>query len=172
MSLGASLLRLGRASRETAEKWAGLLVHPFSHRKCLMSLLHHYYGWADSLPEPPHRPGALPSLQPRVQRIPAHVLDEIWACAVHLPLSVSFLRWPVDEELSSTDATLKKGGITRAPLPGEAANLMWRQVEVKGENVRLDWSREGALPPPCEMRPPNQDVADLSEALQHRITQS
>ena len=77
----------------------------------------------------------------------------------------------MDEELSSTDATLKKGGITRAPLLAEAANLLWRQAEVKGENVRLDWSREGALPPPSEMRPPNQDVADLSEALQHRVTQ-
>ena len=41
MSLGVNLLRLGRASRETAEKWGGLLVHPFSHRKYLMSLLYH-----------------------------------------------------------------------------------------------------------------------------------
>ena len=136
-----------------------------------MSLLHHYYGWADSLPEPPQRAGATPSAQLRIQKIPAHIADEIWASTAHLPLSISFLSWPVDEELSSTDATLKKGGITRAPLPTEAANLVWRQAEVKGENVRLDWSREGALAPPSEMRPPNQDVADLPEALQHRVTQ-
>ena len=94
MCLGSSLLRLGRASRETAEKWAGLLVHPFSHRKCLMSLRHHYYGWTDSLPEPPRRLGATPSAEPRVQKIPAHILDEIWACSAHLPLSVPFRGGP------------------------------------------------------------------------------
>ena len=41
-----------------------------------------------------------------MQKIPAHIQDEIWGASVHSPFALANLRRQVDEELFSSDATL------------------------------------------------------------------
>ena len=76
----------------------------------------HFSAWSSSLPPPPGRTAGAPVPQEgtssgeRVEKIRCHILDEIWAVCVHLPLASTNMKRQVDEEISSTDATLVKGG--------------------------------------------------------------
>ena len=71
--LVAETICLGHINKKGLQKLLGLVVHPFSHRKCLMASLHSVYAWLESLDEGP------------LVRIPPEVQDELLAVVLLLP---------------------------------------------------------------------------------------
>ena len=71
----------------------GSLVHPFSHRPELNSVLHRVYKWKTSL-----EPG-------RVYKMPGDIRDELHVAVLYLSLCDVSVRAPAEDVLRATDAT-------------------------------------------------------------------
>ena len=54
-----------------------------------------------------------------------------------LPLATAQTRWPVEERVSTTDATPTHGGATRISVSSELAVALYRTSEQKGCRTRL-----------------------------------
>jgi hypothetical protein len=93
------VIQYGKATKKLMQKLLGLLIHPFSHRKCLMAILQFSYRWTETLSE--HTETKLNFV----------VRDELLACLMLLPFAASSVRWPISEEITATDATPLMGGV-------------------------------------------------------------
>ena len=80
-------------TKEMAEKLAGGLEPLFSHREEGRSSLHRFHKWASKLPE---REAAA---------IPPDIRKECFLAGLLSVAAVASIRWEVDRELTSTDAT-------------------------------------------------------------------
>ena len=96
-------LKLARASvvsKKAMQKMLGLFVHPFQHRRLLMSVWDTAYVWTAQLSDTGLHP------------LPLRVSDEIVCAALLLPLASANIRWPVNCCVSTTDATPVAAGAT------------------------------------------------------------
>ena len=98
LTLEALLLR--RWTKDIGQKLLGLYVHPFSHRKILMSTFHRSYRFVSSMPDE------------GTASLPADVKSEFVAAACMLPLARAHMRWQVSREIIATDATPHQGGVS------------------------------------------------------------
>ena len=118
----------GWASGDVLRKVSGYLSYAFQYRRELYCLQHHLYKH-------------IARLEPRKWvRLPGHILDELRACALHLPFAFWDMRRPLNQTLTATDATPTTGGCVSASIPATLAAALWRHTEVKGEATRLDRS--------------------------------
>ena len=84
--------------------------------------------------------------------------------------AVANIRWEVDSELTSTDATQFAGGSTRMSVCPELAQSLYRLTERAGADVHLLTEEERASPndsrpEDCEVLPPSEEVSELSLRL-------
>ena len=88
--------------------------------------------------------------------------------ALMLPLAAACVRWPIDERVVTTDATLVRGGATEAYLSPELCRRMYYVCEQRGCPVSLrgfgDLGRE--------LAPRVPEVAELVAATQWRSSRS
>ena len=118
----------GWASRDLLRKVVGYLSYAFQYRRELYSLKHHLYKF-------------LARMKPKGwHRLPGHILDELRACALHLPFAVWNMRRKLNRVVTATDATPTSGGCVSAEVSEELASALWRHTEVRGEATRLDRS--------------------------------
>ena len=87
------LLRLRVCDVTSLDCAHGSLVHPFSHRPELNSVLHRVYKWKTSL-----EPG-------RVYKMPGDIRDELHVAVLYLSLCDVSVRAPAEDVLRATDAT-------------------------------------------------------------------
>ena len=121
-------VRAGRASKAVLQKLVGFLAFAFQFRRELFCLMHRIYVFVAGLPED------------RVMKLPAYILDELRALALHLP----FARWKMRRRLHptilATDATPSSGGAVRAKASQALLQELWRRSEMRGAPLRLDRS--------------------------------
>ena len=140
----------GWASRKAMQKLMGLCIHPFMHRRELMSLFHHAYIFIEKLPDT------------GVRKLPAYVKDELLCALLVLPLAEANVRSPVSTQISATDASSKMGGRASTLTSKSLAKTLYRFSEKKGEHTRLDWQLH-AIDPPSRME---EAPLPLVEAMQ------
>ena len=120
-------LALGRVSKALMSSLLGSYVHPFCHRRELMSIFGTSFRWCSRLPE---RGSCW---------LPAAVCDELLAAAVHLPLAEVNLRDPISTKIHFADATPTGGGSVSSLVSRDLAEGLYDFGEHKGNYVRLDW---------------------------------
>ncbi len=138
----------------------GSLVHPFSHRPELNSVLHRVYKWKTSL-----EPG-------RVYKMPGNIRDELHVAVLYLSLCDVSVRAPAEDVLRATDATPSGFGGCAADCPPKLMRALHRLDRHRGEHVRLDWADTNApWLPSCV---PKADAATnaLFEQLAWKVTTS
>ena len=74
----------------------------------------------------------------RINRVHAEVLTELAAAALILPLVYADLRWGVDTEVSTTDATPIRRGAVRAQVPYVLTWELYTAGAHASEHTRLD----------------------------------
>ena len=125
--LVAYWLSMGPTTRDIFYRVLGLFIHPFMHRRNLMSIFHRSYKWLHSMEE--HL----------FFRIPPDIVDELLGASLMLPHSFTCTRWPVSHRLSCTDATPQSGGACACRGSRRPGEMLFRVAEQKGQYVRLDW---------------------------------
>eukprot|EP00438_Fugacium_kawagutii_P016231 Skav211918 [mRNA] locus=scaffold1200:96943:99030:- [translate_table: standard] len=151
--------QLRAVSKKLLQSVTGLLVHPFMHRRCLMSLLQDTFVWIEKLDDTSARP------------LPVAVKEELLSCALVLPLCHSNVRWPISSRVGASDASLSNGGRAAALVPPVVAQTLYRFAEHKGEAVRLDWAN-GAVQPPTSMEQAPRELEELIGDLPWNQTES
>ncbi len=141
--LTGALVLEGKGSKKALQKLVGLYVHPFMHRRELMSLFHHTYLYIEKLPE-----GS-------VVKLPTYVCDELVTAMIMLPLAEANVRSPISVQIAATDASSKMGGRASTLTTRSLAKLLYRCAESKGEHTRLDWDTHCLEVPSCMKRPPD-----------------
>ena len=139
---------LKTVSKRMMQQLSGLLIHPFMHRRMLMSLLSETFTWTEGLSETDSR------------SMPASVREELIWSALCLPLAHMNIRWEISNRIACSDASLKMGGRCAATTTPEIAKTLYRFSEHRGEHIRLDWSN-GALAPASTMEQVPQEIEDL-----------
>jgi hypothetical protein len=146
-------VQLKTVTRKLLEQLLGLLVHPFSHAKHLMSILQHSYVWLHQLPlKGPVKWNYI-------------VRDELLSAVFMFPFAQSNIRWPISTVLSATDATPLRGGGATSCISVALAEDLYRASEFRGEHVRLDWTRFAELLNPTTMIQPQQRIHDIVSSL-------
>ena len=151
--LAFSLALYGSATKAVLRSMVGSLVHPFMHRRCLMSILSSTFHFIENMS--PTQECALP----------ADVVDELLMSFLWLPFAYTNIRAETCTTVSATDATNVRGGACRALIPGQLARSLFRRGEQRGEHGKLRWSDLEVEMLPTLMRPPSADVDALVEAL-------
>ena len=114
-------------SKKAMQQLLGQYIHPFMHRRELMSVFHKSFSFV----------GASESKEPL--RIPELVKEELLQAVLILPFAFSCIRWPISSRVSATDATPKAaGGAYTYTSPCHAESL-YQLGEHRGEHTRLDW---------------------------------
>lgn len=149
-ALTHALVLEGKASKKALQKLLGLYVHPFMHRRELMSLFHHSYLYIENLPEK------------GLSRMPAYVGDELITAMMMLPLAECNIRAPVSVQVSATDASSQMGGRASTITSPALAKTLYRFSECRGEHVRMDWESHG-LEPPTTMQPAPIALVDVMQ---------
>eukprot|EP00438_Fugacium_kawagutii_P014674 Skav232095 [mRNA] locus=scaffold2353:86437:88234:+ [translate_table: standard] len=126
----------------------GLLVHPFMHRRALMSLLQETFRWIEQLKDSDKK------------TLPIPVREELLTCALMLPVCHSNCRWHVSKRIGASDASLSHGGRAATLTSQAVANTLYRYAEHKGEHVRLDWSK-GQVALPSHMNQAPEELESL-----------
>ena len=129
-----SVCQLKRVSKKLLQGMTGLLVHPFMHRRSLMSILQDTFLHIEKLGDKESRP------------LPVSVKEELLCAALLLPLAHSNCRWEVSPRIGASDASLTHGGRAAALVPDSVAQTLYRFSENRGEHVRLDWARAAVVP--------------------------
>ena len=139
---------LKTVSKRMMQQLSGLLIHPFMHRRMLMSLLSETFTWTETLSDIDSKP------------MPVSVREELIWSALCLPLAHSNIRWDISNRIACSDASLKMGGRCATSTLPEIAKTLYRFSEHRGEHIRLDWA-SGALAPSSTMEQAPQEVEDL-----------
>ncbi len=142
----------------TLDTVLGSLVHPFSHRPELSSVLHRIYKWRHSL------------VDGVVYKFPGDIRDELCVAVLFLALCDVNVRAPCEDVLRATDATPTGFGGCVAPCPARVMRALFRFGRHRGEHVRLDWADTNATWMPSWM--PKADAATnaLFEQLPWRVS--
>ena len=104
-----AVARRGSCTQNVLRSLAGSLVHPFMHRRSLMSSLSAIYRLIDTM-SPVGETSLLPA-----------VVDELLCGCLLLCFAFTDIRSPVCPTVSATDATCSKGGAARALVPPSLA---------------------------------------------------
>ena len=150
-TLTHALISEGKASKKALQKLLGLYVHPFMHRRELMSLFHHTYLYLEKLPES------------GIVKLPAYVGDELLTAMMVLPLAECNIRLPVSVQISATDASSGMGGRASTLTTKALSKTLYRFCENRGEHVRMDWDSHG-LEPPTSMQPAPVALVDCLQS--------
>ena len=137
-------------TREFLDKWDGLFVHPFGHRKECSSVLHRWYKWKNTI-------GPLDRV-----KMPADIKDEITMAALLLPLAVAHLKWPISNIVTATDATPTTGASIQACVTNDLAGAMYSATEFVGQHVCLEVP--GVIPQESKIAPPLEEVENVVAA--------
>ena len=147
------------ASVEVLRKVAGYLSFAFQYRREFYSLKHHLYKFVARMK------------RDRWVRLPGHILDELRACALHLPFAQWNMRKALSQTLMATDATPTSGGCVSASITKELGQALWRHTEVRGEATRLDRSEFLELQKEAP-REASQFASTVSECLGWKVESS
>lgn len=126
------------------------------HRRVTFSVFHSAFKWCDSLTD-----GELVAWD-RVARA------EVAIATLMLPVAESNIAWPIADWISTTDATLTRGGATAAWCNQELAETLYRVCETRGCRVRLRSWREG----PTDLLPTMPEVEHLVGAMTHQVSRA
>lgn len=157
-ALIAHLLALNRVTKKCMQQVLGLLVHPFSHRRILMSAFHHVYRFVSKLPEN------------TIVKLPPLIRDELVFAVLLLPFAHSNVRWPVSQRVTATDSTTTMGAGVETFVPKNVAEALYRWAEFKGEYVRLDWDDLDHQNSPPKMHEPQECVHSFIRAARWKVT--
>ena len=105
----------------------GSYIHPFSHRKECMSVFGKAFKWTSNLPDC------------IVHSIPFDVKLELIGAALLVLLAVSDIRAPVSCDITTSDATPTRAGVTVARVSQACASALYDHSEQKGTYTRLNW---------------------------------
>ena len=110
----------GWASKEVLQAILGYLSFIFQYRReCYLQ--HHLHKYVAGL------------AGDKWYFLPAHIVDELRSCALHLPFSVWNMRRRLDSRLLATDATPTSGGAVVAEAPDQLVRTLWRHTDVRGK---------------------------------------
>ena len=137
-----------------------LFIHPFIHRRELMSSPHRIFLFCEDLV-----PGVFTPWAPDIR-------DEVVACALLLPLAVVNMRWPVSSTMSMTDATPTTAGAVRAEVSLELAEAFFDITETRGANVRMGDLRGNVMIPKSKLRPQDSSAISISQCIPWRVSRS
>ncbi|CAK0798347.1 unnamed protein product, partial [Prorocentrum cordatum] len=150
-SLTLDILESKKISKGMFRMLLANYVHPFSHRRELFGCFHRSFTWLESL-----------TSERDLVAIPADIRDELFAAAALLALGVAHIRWPVDPEVSASDATEDSYGSCTAKVPSKISRALFRVGAHRGEHVRLDWNEIDQVLAPTRMCRP---LSDINEAF-------
>ncbi|CAK0800076.1 unnamed protein product [Prorocentrum cordatum] len=150
-SLTLDILESKKISKGMFRMLLANYVHPFSHRRELFGCFHRSFTWLESL-----------TSERDLVTIPADIRDELFAAAALLALGVAHIRWPVDPEVSASDATEDSYGSCTAKVPSKISRALFRVGAHRGEHVRLDWNEIDQVLAPTRMCRP---LSDINEAF-------
>ena len=145
------VLKLPRVSKKMLQQVAGLLIHPFMHRRSLMCLLQETFTWVETLDDKISKP------------LPPAVREELIWCTLVLPVAEANIRWEISNRIGCSDASLSGGGRAAAWTTTPLAQTLYRFAEHKGEHVRLDWTHGGLIPESSMSRAPSELEAILGD---------
>ena len=92
------MLHLDHVTLKLLQRIMGLLIHPFQHRRILLSLFSCVFEW-------------MAELKPyKKYRLPCRVRDEFALALLHLPFAQANIKWKVSERVSAIDSTVTMGG--------------------------------------------------------------
>ena len=151
-----SVARRGSCSKVILQSLVGSLVHPFMHRRCLMSTLQEVYKFIGDMP-----------LRGEC-RLPAVVIDELLAGTLNIVFAFTDLRAEVSSTIAATDATNIRGGRCVATVPPQLARGLYRRGEQRGEHGLLRWSDLEVAELPTRMTEPSPELDQLAAALPWR----
>ena len=143
----------GVVSRSLLQNLCGCFVQASLYKRELMACAHRIYAYIENLPSE----GAFD--------LPVPLRDKLFTLALSLGLSVTWMRDPVDSQLSATDAIPARGGRTRAFVPFPMASALYRLGEMWGERGRLDWTEEEERTLPTRMVRTSSTLDELIAAL-------
>ena len=129
------------------EKFVGLPVHPGMHRR------HRYYKWID---------GFLMISGFLGKKKADDIKDELLIASLLMGPCYSNIRWPIDTDISFTDATPSSGGAVKACVSKRLAQDMFRSVETKGAHVRLERPDSPLVPCVRCARPMDPVICELT----------
>ena len=144
------MLTLKRVSKEVLRAMLGLYIHPFCHRRALLSVFHRAYKWVDQMTD-----GTSAKLPPDIR-------DEFVAAMLSLPVAEADIRAPVSTALTCSDATPIRAGVVRGRVSQAFANDLYHASEDKGHYIRLDWDDDDweQQPAPKSLSVSQQSVVD------------
>ncbi len=154
--LASLALELPKVSPELLDRFIGLFMHIFMHRRELMCVFGRVHSWCRSL-----APGSF-------HRLPVDVRVELSCAALWLSIAQTNIRWPIDGRISATDATPQSGGAVHAYVPDSLAAAFWRTTEQRGAYVRLD-TRDA---PGLSSQDPDPLAGELVECMQWTVHRS
>ena len=133
-----------------------LHIHPFLHRRCLLAAYHHISRWLEGLPVG------------QAVKWDKSMRAELVHGALLLPLAWGDTRWPVEERVSTTDATPSAGGATGAFVSRDLSEALYRSSEQKGCRTRLT----GWTDPAAALLPAFPIIDDVMSAASHRVSRA
>ena len=146
-------------SKKALQQLLGQFPHPWMHRRELSCIFFKSYEFVHLMSES------------EVRRLPVLVAEELVVAGLFLGLSSSNIRWPVSNRISSTDATLERGGTETYTLP-VVANCLYKLAVQKGEYVRLDWAATGLPAPTSTMTEMQPRLRSIMMAHRWKATRS
>ena len=121
---------LGAVPKPVLESLLGLVVHPFMHRRCLMSAFHRVYKHMSMFGDFD------------IVTLTCDIKMELVLAALLLPCAYTNIRAPVDTVVSTTDATPMRGGATAVVVSNELCEKLYGASPDKGWHARLDQDPE------------------------------
>lgn len=128
MCLGLIYSIQRRVSNNHMQKLLGSFIHPFCHRRELMSLFAKSFLWVSNLKDFGSH------------LVPSYVREELLMASLHLLVAVSDVRAPISTTISCSDATPNSAGTVEAMVSNELADSLYSHAEHRGFYSRLDWS--------------------------------
>jgi len=136
-----------------------LCIHPLMHRRELMSYLHRFFNWFESL-------------SVTQVRIPADICEELTAIGLHLAFATADIRAPVCSRISCTDATPQRGGAVDATVSRRLAESLYDASESRGRRVRLEYSPFEIIPEDQQLPIPDPVVSTVARCVPWKVTRN
>ena len=123
MLVGLRVAFGGWASGGFLRKLVGCFVHPFSHRKELSSVWNRLYKYRETMSED------------KIEKLPADIRDDNLMASLCLPVAFSHLRWPIDTEVTCSDATPDSEAVVSCRVSAKLCESLYDTSVMRGCHV-------------------------------------
>ena len=126
--IGLRIVISGWANGDLLRRFAGCVVHPFSHRRELSSFFNRFYKYRSSIPDNTWT------------KLPHDIRDEIASVSLLLSVAHAHIRWPVATNISCSDATPVSDAIVTATVGRTLAESLYDASIHRGKHIPFNAS--------------------------------